>query len=1581
MRPPSQPLPLLPLGRFREEYHLVRVLGRGMFSTVFAVRHRQTGRELAAKAVDVRRLRATAAASGPRTDSSSGRRRRGASRSKGVPIALAREVALLARLRHPHIVRLHAAYAGWGAPAEADGGSSSADNATLRRGAGYGTRPCHPTRSHGEGDSIRSGGAAGVRPEGRRGSAGRSSSSDDGWAAGVGCARGEACEGVAAGDIVCSPEAAALAARAGVRTDGGNGSPEHDARRWLGDGSDSDPERDGERDDATSEARRRPGGAKGGRRVASGESSDVLAEQVTALVPHVGLADGASLEGLAVGAADAQAQADMSRRLRRALGGGPGAASSAAGAGAEFDNDGRQPRAAIGRESVRGRGRERTRLRLETERGDGALKLGDDTVLLVTELAAGGELFDRLVDAGNFNEMTARHVMWQLLSALAHLHARGLVHRDVKPENILVTSPAHGPACPKAKAPASADVPLASHACSPHAFPSHASSSSSGFPALPDSAGGHAAQPCGAAALHRSAGQPAGANAAFEAPASLSPLVVTTSGDVLPTVKLADFGIARHLGSGPGAKARTFCGSPQYVAPEVLRARDYAAVAARDRHRAAGSDASPSSGSPSDGLSPGSVVGTAGGVRDAEGYGCAVDVWSAGVVVFVMLAGELPFDEGDYEAVGGAADGEAWVKRILQGQFRFDPPVWTHVSGLARDLVVRMLSVEPASRPTAVECLRHPWFLPLHAAHAARLRGATDMQAAAAAATAAMAASVPSANVLARSAAFSGAASVPPGALVGSGFRPSEALQPTAGSIASHNASELTGLERQVLQAAVRWASDWLTVPGPVAEPVSQIGSAAAAVHAVSAAAGVAARDGSVSPRGRSAHHSGRLRSGVPQAAIDLAGAASGLSITNPSAAAARGIAAPQRSAVFAAAAAAAKASGSPVFGSAASGRRLTSPAGLLFEGTAVPRASSRASAAAWAASLDAVAGPDGRVRRRHSRSSSGVPRITDSQPVMDSAAPRRGASTGSGSGSPIAAAGPWRQGADPADSAAAAAGSGPGMASSGTASDVHTRAAADASAVGGAASAGASAAAGAGGAPGAAAASLGTDAQDLDVTRPLTALAAEASDAAASARRLAANEPSRAASAASAILLASASAADAVVQRCLSAAGRSAALTSSLSAAMLDVVTAVADGDGQIAAEMLAECRAWAVTAVGEATGASDAADEVAARLREASAQTASAIAASTAGEVADDTDCVTGSAGGDAASRADRTAALADLRRNVTAWFAQRAGTDSAMPAAGAGGFSGSDRQHHAAHSMDAGVRWSNESPTPPVAASGPGLAAAGGVFSPAGQHSSSPLNGQHQQRQRTRSSSALGTQSGGSASPEAPVPAPPTRRFARPHGPPGVASESGSMQDRLSPSLSAGSPPIAPLLQRALSLDLAPPAVRLGPPAAPGRPPAPPTNGAADRQRVRGWSEDDAVQPLPPASASTGSPGNHAADPASLAAMCELRTRLDALEAALCSVATRWRAAARVCEQSLPAISRLALLARSSSPALRERARDQAGKASLFWKAAATLLTVSRAGAVRAGALGPAQPPRVAEERSSSTARPLDHSLEFD
>ncbi|POM73202.1 Cleavage induced protein kinase [Phytophthora palmivora] len=61
-------------------------------------------------------------------------------------------------------------------------------------------------------------------------------------------------------------------------------------------------------------------------------------------------------------------------------------------------------------------------------------------LFLVTELARGGELFEHIVAYGSFSESKARDVASEMASALSFLHRHGLVHKDVKPENILLSA-------------------------------------------------------------------------------------------------------------------------------------------------------------------------------------------------------------------------------------------------------------------------------------------------------------------------------------------------------------------------------------------------------------------------------------------------------------------------------------------------------------------------------------------------------------------------------------------------------------------------------------------------------------------------------------------------------------------------------------------------------------------------------------------------------------------------------------------------------------------------------------------------------------------------------------------------------------------------------------------------------------------------------------------------------------------------------------------------------------------------------------------------------------------------------------
>lgn len=86
-------------------------------------------------------------------------------------------------------------------------------------------------------------------------------------------------------------------------------------------------------------------------------------------------------------------------------------------------------------------------------------------------------------------------------------------------------------------------------------------------------------------------------------------------------------------------------------------------------------------------------------VAAGRGYGKPADMWSVGVVLFVLLSGRLPF-------VGRPAD---IFRQIESAQFSFHDSAWNAISGPAMDLVRRLLQLDERERLSPEECLRHEW--------------------------------------------------------------------------------------------------------------------------------------------------------------------------------------------------------------------------------------------------------------------------------------------------------------------------------------------------------------------------------------------------------------------------------------------------------------------------------------------------------------------------------------------------------------------------------------------------------------------------------------------------------------------------------------------------------------------------------------------------------------------------------------------------------------------------------------------------------------------------------------------------------
>jgi len=118
-------------------------------------------------------------------------------------------------------------------------------------------------------------------------------------------------------------------------------------------------------------------------------------------------------------------------------------------------------------------------------------------------------------------------------------------------------------------------------------------------------------------------------------------------------IKLGDFGLATKL-EFEGERKRTICGTPNYIAPEILDGKN--------------------------------------------GHSYEVDFWSLGVIIYALLIGKPPFETPDVKTT---------YKKIRMNSYSF--PDHVPISDPARNIITRILNLDPARRPNLDEIVDHPF--------------------------------------------------------------------------------------------------------------------------------------------------------------------------------------------------------------------------------------------------------------------------------------------------------------------------------------------------------------------------------------------------------------------------------------------------------------------------------------------------------------------------------------------------------------------------------------------------------------------------------------------------------------------------------------------------------------------------------------------------------------------------------------------------------------------------------------------------------------------------------------------------------
>lgn len=261
-------------------------------------------------------------------------------------------------------------------------------------------------------------------------------------------------------------------------------------------------------------------------------------------------------------------------------------------------------------------------------------------IFIVLELITGGELFDKILAESRFDERTARFYFRQLLKGVKYCHGQGVCHRDLKPENLLLDE--------------KGDLKISDFGLSAL------------YTGSADDEGRATVSPAAAAAAVRAI---AAAREAARIRAARGLLLRVSRPSARPSASFACtslVSLARHLAHAHDNALRlylsipalqllhTTCGTPNYVAPEVLNDKGY--------------------------------------------DGRAADLWSCGVILYVLLAGFLPFDEPHMSQL---------FRKIQKAEFSY--PSW--FTAPVKALLSSLLVADPAARATIADIEANPWFI------------------------------------------------------------------------------------------------------------------------------------------------------------------------------------------------------------------------------------------------------------------------------------------------------------------------------------------------------------------------------------------------------------------------------------------------------------------------------------------------------------------------------------------------------------------------------------------------------------------------------------------------------------------------------------------------------------------------------------------------------------------------------------------------------------------------------------------------------------------------------------------------------